>query len=226
MDVLIFILFGGIISFYVIYFAFRKKIKLNEKFFNFSIKIHYLTFGLMMCRLILKFFNLYFIGNWTTEIIMWFFLTTNFIIQFRTEYLKTTLEKTYFKILLISPSVLVLTWIIPMLGAYVSYSFMLLFNTYDDKIIYNDTNFKLSYQEGFLLHDNEFEVYKKIFLFEKEIKKVSRDEIDFEKINKVKLLNENQLKIEYIEYGTNIKKDTIINLKNKTSPKSRQGANP
>lgn len=180
----------------------------------------------MMCRLILKFFNLYFIGNWTTEIIMWFFLTTNFIIQFRTEYLKTTLEKTYFKILLISPSVLVLTWIIPMLGAYVSYSFMLLFNTYDDKIIYNDTNFKLSYEEGFLLHDNDFEVYKKIFLFEKEIKKVSRDEIDFEKINKVKLLNENQLKIEYIEYGTNIKKDTIINLKNKTSPKSRQGANP
>jgi hypothetical protein len=85
---------------------------------------------------------------------------------------------------------------------------------------------KLSYEEGFLVHDNEFEVYNKIFLFEKEIKKVSRDEIDFEKINKVKLLNENQLKIEYIEYGTNIKKDTIINLKNKTSPKSRQGANP
>ena len=226
MDVLIYILIGGIISFYIIYFAFRKKIKINDIFFKYSIKIHYLTFGLIMCSFILKFFDIYLLGNWTTEIIMWFFLFTNFIVQFRTEYLKTIFEKTYFKILLISPSVLVIPWVFPMLGAYICYSFMLLFNTYEDKLIYNDNNFKLSYEEGFLMHDYEFEVYKKIYLFEKEIKKVSRDEIDFEKINKVKLLNENQIKIEYIEYYTNIKKDTIINIKNKKSPNTRLAKKP
>ena len=102
MDVLIYILIGGIISFYIIYFAFRKKIKINDIFFKYSIKIHYLTFGLIMFSFILKFFDLYLIGNWTTEIIMWFFLITNFVIQFRTEYLKTIFEKTYFKILLLN----------------------------------------------------------------------------------------------------------------------------
>jgi hypothetical protein len=91
---------------------------------------------------------------------------------------------------------------------------MLLFNTYEDKIIYNDNNFKLNYEERFLMYSDEFEVYSKIFLFEKEIKKVSRDEINFEKINKVKWLNENQIKIEYLEYFTKIKKDTVLNINN------------
>jgi hypothetical protein len=110
--------------------------------------------------------------------------------------------------------VLVIPWVFPMLGAYICYSFMLLFNTYEDKIIYNDNNFKLSYEERFLMHDDEFEVYKKLYLFEKEIKKVTRDEINFEKINKVKLINENQIEIEYIEFFTRIKKDTVFKIKN------------
>lgn len=175
--------------------------------------VHYLTIGLLIFNLTLNCFDYRFRGSWTIKIIMWFFLISSFIIQFRTDSLKSIIEKIYFKILLFSPSVLAISWIIPMLGAFICYSFMLLFNTYDHKIIYNDSKYKLSFEEGFLVYDYEFEVYRKNYILEHKIKSILLNDLNFDTIVKVKEVNDS-LNIKFIEYDSKKIKDTLIRLKN------------
>ncbi len=212
MDSLIFILFGGIFFFYLFYFAFRNKINVNDQIFKYSKQLHYSTVGLLLFNLILNYYGYYLRGVWTIKIVMWIFLISSFVIQFKRPSLKLKIEKIYFKILLFSPIALVLSWIVPMFGAFVCYSFMLLFNTYEDKIIYDDSNYKLSYEEGFLMYDYEFDVYKKTFIFEHKIQSVLLNEMNFDKIIKVKEEN-TFLHIQYVEYGSDELKDTLVSLK-------------
>jgi hypothetical protein len=135
MDILIYILFSGICTFYLVFLTFRKKIHLNDKVFNISKNVHYLTFGLIIFNFIIYWFDFKLRGIWTFKIIMWIYLLYSFVVQFKIDYLKSRVEKNYFKILLYSPSVLAFSWLVPMLGAYLCYSFMLLFNTYYDKVL-------------------------------------------------------------------------------------------
>lgn len=212
MDSLIFILFGGIFFFYLFYFAFRNKINVNDQIFKYSKQVHYSAVGLLLFNLILNYYGYNFRGVWTVKIVMWIFLISSFVIQFKRSSLKLKIEKIYFKILLFSPIALVLSWIVPMFGAFVCYSFMLLFNTYQDKIIYDDSHYKLSYEEGFLKYDYEFEVYRKTFIFEHKIQSVLLNEMNFDKIIKVKEEN-TFLTIQYVEYGSDELKDTLVSLK-------------
>ncbi len=185
MDFIIYILFGLILIFYITYFSLRKRISINRSVFNYSKKNHFITVLILLCSYILSCFNIYIRGIWTFEIIMWVFIISNFIIQFQTNYLKSKMEKVYFKCLLFCPSILALTWIIPMLGAYTCYSFMLLFNTYEERVIFNDEKYKLSYDEGFLLHDYELKIYSKNYIFERKVKTFILNDMNFEKISKV-----------------------------------------
>jgi len=209
MDIIIFILFGGMVLFYILYFSFRKKIKVNDSVFYYANKIHFFTVGLIIFNIILHFYDINFRGNWTIKVIMWVFLISSFIIQFKTDSLKSAYIKFYFKILFFSPTVLVISWLIPMFGAFVCYSFMLFFNTYDNTIIYNDKNYKLSFEEGFLKYDYEFEVYRKNWIFEHKIKSVLLNEMNFDKIVKVNEEN-NCLRIKFLENAK--MKDTLIRI--------------
>ncbi len=211
MDILIYILFSVILIFYIIFFRFKKKIQINNRIFNISKTVHYLTIGIILFDIIIHLFDFKLRGLWTIKIVMWLYLTSSFLIQFKTELLKSKFEKKYFKILLLSPSVLVISWIIPMLGALICYSFMLLFNTYSDKVIFDNNQYKLNYEEGFLKYDYEFDVYKKNFIFEHKIKSVLLNDLNFDKILKVNEQN-NNLKIKFLYSKTKIK-DTLIKLK-------------
>jgi hypothetical protein len=212
MDALNYILFGSFISFYLLFWLLRKKIKIQDSLFRVVTKIHYFVLISILIIIILIPFGLYFRGEWTNEIIMWIFLFSNFIIQFNVESLKTEFEKVYFKVILFSPLVLIVSWIIPMFGLLISYNFIFLFNHYEE-IIYNDNELKFSYEEKLFNYHNEFLVYKKGYLFEKEIRYISRDEVDFEKITKAKLLNNHKIQIEFIESETKLKKEIILDLK-------------
>jgi hypothetical protein len=212
MDLINYFLFIAFVTFYIVYFVFRRKIKINSLVFKYSVKIHYLTIIILISIIVLSLFNLYLRGTWTNEIVMWVFLITNFIIQLKAENLRTEHEKKYFTFIFISPIFLILPWIIPMLGLAICVYFTYLFNEYEEKI-YVNREVKLCYEEKFFNYHEEFVVYKTLNIFEKEIRRVSRDEVDFEKILTVKLLKKEQIEIEYIEYDSNAKKDTIINLK-------------
>lgn len=211
MELLAYLLFGSIVIFYLIYVFFRKKINVNKKIYIYSKILHYSCLILLSFNLILGLFDYSLRGNWTIKLLMWIFLLTSFIIQINPTNLKTKVEKLYFKMLLFAPTLLVVTWIIPMLGALTSYSFMLLFFTSDESVIYQDKQYVLSFEEGFLKHDYEFEVYKNNGIFKHKIKSVLLNEMNFDKII---LVEEKQqhLYIKYREYDNQIIKDTLIFL--------------
>jgi hypothetical protein len=212
MDDLNYILFGGIILFYLVFLLFRKKIKIQHSLFKFTIKIHYFSLILLTTIILLMCFDLYFRGEWTNEIIMWIFLLSNLSVQFSVEYLKTEVEKIYFKTILLSPIILIASWIVPMFGLLIGFHFVLLFNNYEE-IIYNDNELKISFEQKLFNYHDDFLVYKKGYIFEKEIRYISRDEVDFEKINNVKLLNKQQIQLEFIERETKLRKEVTLDLK-------------
>lgn len=212
MDILIYILYTLILLFYLIYIPFRKKINVKNNLFKYSITIHYICLSLILFNYTIELFDFNLRGRWTTKIIMWFYLLTSFVIQFKSDFLKSTFEKIYFKILLFFPSIFVISWIIPMIGAYICYSFMLLFNTYKDNVLFDNHQFKICFEEGFLLHDYEFEIYKKNFIFEHKIKSVLLNDMNFDKIISIKEDKE-KLNIKFREYDTQKIMDTTINLR-------------
>jgi len=140
-------------------------------------------------------------------------MISNFTVLININKLTKSIETIYFKILLFSPFILLISWIIPMLGAYICYSFMLLFNTYEDKVFYNDNKYRLSFDEGFLLHDYELKIYKKDFIFERKVKAFLLNEMNFDEITKVEELNQSKLKIEFREIDKQKICDTIISIK-------------
>lgn len=100
-----------------------------------------------------------------------------------------------------------------MLGAFLFYSFMLLFNSYGDKQIYDDKELNVRYKSGFLKQEDEFDVYQKQGILEKKRITLFRSDIDFDYIQKVSEKG-NFLRIEFIDFDTKQKKDTLIELKN------------
>lgn len=213
MDMLIYILFGGMLLFYLVYFLFRKKIKVNEGILRSAKPIHLLTVGLIFVNIILFFFDLRLRGDWTQPIIMWVFLLSSFILQFHVTSVKSSVVRFYFQCLFYTPLIFVLSFIIPMLGAFLFYSFMLLFNSYGDKQIYDDKELNVRYKSGFLKQEDEFDVYQKQGILEKKRITLFRSDIDFDYIQKVSEKG-NFLRIEFIDFDTKQKKDTLIELKN------------
>lgn len=210
---LIYILFGGMLLFYLVYFLFRKKIKVNEGILRSAKPIHLLTVGLIFVNIILFFFDLRLRGDWTQPIIMWVFLLSSFILQFHVTSVKSSVVRFYFQCLFYTPLIFVLSFIIPMLGAFLFYSFMLLFNSYGDKQIYDDKELNVRYKSGFLKQEDEFDVYQKQGILEKKRITLFRSDIDFDYIQKVSEKG-NFLRIEFIDFDTKQKKDTLIELKN------------
>ena len=88
MDIIIYILFGGMLLFYLVYFLFRKKIKVSEGVLRYVKPIHLLTVGLILVNVLLYFFDLRLRGDWTQPIIMWVFLLSSFILQFHASSMK------------------------------------------------------------------------------------------------------------------------------------------
>ncbi|MEN9987701.1 MAG: hypothetical protein RLZZ585_740 [Bacteroidota bacterium] len=213
MDILIYILFGGMLLFYLVYFLFRKKIKVREGVLRYVKPIHLLTFGLILVNIILYFFDLRLRGDWTQPIIMWVFLLSSFILQFHASSMKLSAVKFYFQCLFYTPLIFVLSFINPMLGAFLWYSFMLLFNSYGDKQIYEDKELNVRYKSGFLMQENEFDVYKKQGIIENNRITLFREDICFDYVQKVSE-NGDFLRIEFTDFDTKQKKDTLIELKN------------
>lgn len=210
---LIYILFGGMLLFYLVYFLFRKKIKVSQGILRYAKPIHLLTVGLIFVNIILFFFDLRLRGDWTQPIIMWVFLLSSFILQFHVTSVKSSVVRFYFQCLFYTPLIFVLSFIIPMLGAFLFYSFMLLFNSYGDKQIYDDKELNVRYKSGFLKQEDEFDVYQKQGILEKKRITLFRSDIDFDYIQKVSEKG-NFLRIEFIDFDTKQKKDTLIELKN------------
>ena len=100
-----------------------------------------------------------------------------------------------------------------MLGAFLWYSFMLLFNSYGDKLIYADKELNVRYKSGFLKQEDEFDVYKKQGILENKRITLFRSDINFNCIQKVSE-NGDFLRIEFTDFDTKQKKDTLIELKN------------
>ncbi len=213
MDILIYILFGGMLLFYLVYFLFRKKIKVGEGVLRYVKPIHLLTVGLIFVNMILYFFDLRLRGDWTQPIIMWVFLLSSFILQFHVSSMKLSAVKFYFQCLFYTPLIFVLSFIIPMLGAFLWYSFMLLFNSYGDKLIYEDKELNVRYKSGFLRQENEFDVYRKQGIIEKKRITLFWEDIYFNSVQKVSE-NGDFLSIEFTDFDTKQKKDTLIDLGN------------
>ena len=213
MDILIYILFGGMLLFYLVYFLFRKKIKVGEGVLRYVKPIHLLTVGLIFVNIILYFFDRRLRGDWTQPIIMWVFLLSSFILQFHVSSMKLSAVKFYFQCLFYTPLIFVLSFIIPMLGAFLWYSFMLLFNSYGDKLIYEDKELNVRYKSGFLKQENEFDVYKKQGILENKRITLFWEDIFFDCIHKVSE-NGDFLRVEFTDFDTKQKKDTLIKLKN------------
>lgn len=211
MDALIYILYCGMLLFYLVYILFRKKLKIGEDVLRYVKPIHLLTVGLIFVNIILYFFDLRLRGDWTQPIIMWVFLLSSFILQFHVTSIQSSVVRFYFQCLFYTPLISVLTFIIPMLGAFLFYSFMLLFNSYGDKKIYEDKELNVRYKSGFLKQEDEFDVYRKKGILENKRITLFRSDINFDYIQKVSEKGD-FLRIEFTDFDTKQMKDTFIEL--------------
>jgi hypothetical protein len=76
---------------------------------------------------------------------------------------------------------------------------------------YDNNLYTLSFEEGFLMHDYDIEIYRKNFLFEHKVKSVILNEMNFNKIIHI-TQKDNFLKIKFTDNEANIK-DTLLNLR-------------
>lgn len=150
-----------ILVFYLTYFAFGKRLKISPVGIKKLFRFHFVVFFLLILFLVLNILGISLIWLWGIKVLAWIWLLSVCLIVVFKRSSYSNNQKGYSDIFLFFPLGLIVSWIIPMLGALICYTFSLFFNTYDSSIVYEDKNFLLKLDRGFLVYDHEPTLYKK-----------------------------------------------------------------
>ncbi len=210
-DFLIYTPFVLIALSYIFYFFIGKRIVLNPNVVNVIKRTNYFFFGIGFLLMVMSLFGYYLSSIWSAKIIAWIYLITACFMLVIRRQIGNGIEKTYIDILFYSPMVLIVGWIIPMLGVWICYSFSLFFYTDESTIAFNDKNYMLKFEEGFLVYDYDPTLFKKYGIFQKKMKDIELHEWNFE--NKFEIIGEGENSVR-VKYFTEKKSeiDTLINL--------------
>lgn len=196
---------------YILYFIRRRKGTVFPKRLKVIKQLHYSLLAICLGLLIMSNFGFFLSSIWSTKIIAWAFLISACFIIVNRHTINNQFERTYVNILFFSPLLLIITWVIPMLGAWTCYSFSLFFYTDNSTIAFNDKNYMLKFEEGFLVYDYDPTLFIKYGIIQKKNKDIELNNWNFERNIEIKSINEDTILIKYFDQSK-LLKDTLIKL--------------
>lgn len=211
MDFLIYTPFVLIGLSYILYFLIGKKNAINSKILNVIKRANYFFFAIGFLLLIMSLFGYYLSSIWSTKIIAWIYLLTACFMLINRRQIGNGIEKTYTDILFYSPLVMIVGWVLPMLGFWICYSFSLFFYTDESTIAFNDKNYMLIFEEGFLVYDYDPTLFKKYGIFQKKMNDIELNEWNFKRNIEIIGVDENSVRIKYFN-ERKMEMDTLIKL--------------
>ena len=210
-DILIISPFVLILVTYILYFFLRKKVKIGRTSLIISKGLHYFFLSAAVLLIILAQFEIYLNSIIFTKIIAMILLITGlFLSIFRDQYVRL-IEKIYFRVVFYSPLILLISFIYPMFGIVVSYNFSLFFWSDLSTIVYNDENYMLKLEEGFLVYDFDPTLSEKGFIFRKEIQDIDLSDWNFEKDLEISQIDDFSIRLNFGDEDDK-RRDTIIYL--------------
>lgn len=210
-DILIYTPFILIAVTYIVYFIIGKKNAIHPKVAHAIVQTNYFILAIGFLLVILSLFGYSLSSIWLPKILAWIYLITGCIMLINRRHSVKRVEKKYTNFLFYSPVILIVSWVTPMLGIWICYSFSLFFYTDESTIVFNDKNYLVKFEEGFLVYDYDPSLFKKHGIIQRRMKDLVLKEWNFERNIEIIEVDENSIQIKYYnQRNTGI--DTLINI--------------
>ena len=213
-DILFLLPFIVILVTYILFFVSTShKQKYSDKLFRGLKKFHFVVMGAIVFFWMLSKFGIHINANYLSESLAWMWLLSACAMIVSYRFTKHFMQQSYLNVLLFSPLLLIISWIIPMFGFLVNYSFADKFYPIREEIYFNDANYQIRFDHILLGFDYGGELWEKRGLlrvnqgdlpegwtFGKEVRRIEKD-------------GNNRFHFYYLDEIDQVEMDTVIVVK-------------